>query len=618
MKLKIRIEELIIGGLLGGGVGAAVTSPLAMIAGPLPGFTPAAMAGEPLWAVALHALMLGAAVASAAAGAFIAGRQESEQHIRGMRFYRDPAEAAAVLQGLETPRMSPAQRAGKVRGLVIGGLEFSRSREAEHALVLGLPGGGKTAGVLRPALDQVLARGDRVLLHDPKGDFCQTHFNPATTVLLGPWDARSVIWNAAADIDSPALADEFAASVCGVADSGQNRYFHQGAATILGGLIKSYQRLGAGWTWAQLGEALRADPVSLIRRAAEGDPLVRQAVPSVWAPVRGKIELTVGERSVLSTLGNASRMLLQLAAVDATRPDATKFSLRAWLLGTDHTEIKLALMNNSALYKSAVEAIFGAMLAVVSATVSAALPEKSADDDGALWCIIDEGKQAGATALECLQVIAEVGRSRGVRVWLGLQDAGQLAAAVGREKAEPMMSMQGTRIYLRAAPDSAENIARTVGEREIQRIQNTASGGAVQGKTATYDRVPVLAPSDLTGLKTTRLPDETADIEMLVAIEDVIGLLVKNSGPRPARIAAQFEPCPAWRMGLPPEQQPQIAPQPTPPATDGRAPQPQAPACDPDIESPFTDTPAPEPDEPSPFDDPSPAQDGDAIDWTKE
>ncbi len=613
MKLKIRVEEVLIGAILGAGTGLAIASPLILLAGPLPGLLPGSMAGESLWVAALHALMLGAAVTCAAIGAWGASQQESEQHIRGMRFVRDSAEAAAALQAIETPRMSPAQRAGKARGLRIGGLEWSRAREAEHLLVLGLPGGGKTAGVLRPALDQALARaGARVLLHDLKGDFTQSHFDPARAVLLGPWDRRAAIWDAAGDIDSPALADEFAASICGVSDSGQNRYFHQGAATILAGLIKSYQREGKGWTWAQLGEALRAAPVELIQRAAAGDALVRQAVPSVFAPVRGKIELTVGERSVLSTLGNTSRMLLQLAAVDAARPQAPRFSLRRWLLGEAHGEIKLAILNNSALYGQAAEAIFGAMLAVASATVSAAMPEKSADDGAALWCIFDEGKQAGAGALERLQTIAEVGRSRGVRVVLGLQDAGQLAAAVGREKAEPMMSMQGTRIYLRAAANSAENIVRTVGEREIQRIANTASGGAVQGKTATYDRVPVLSPSDLTGLRATRLPDETADIEMLVALEGVIGKLVQNSGPKPTRIAAQFDPCQSWRAGLPPDApQPQIVP-----AADGRTPRPD-PAADLDIESPFIDAPAPEPDEPSPFDDPSPDPD-DAIDWTKD
>ena len=145
-------------------------------------------------------------------------------------------------------------------------------------------------------------------------------------------------------------------------------------------------------------------------------------------------------------------------------------------------------------------------------------------------------------------------------------------------------------------------------EREIQRITNTASGGAVQGKTASYDRVPVLAPSDLTGLKAVRLPDETADIEMLVAIEGVIGKLVQNSGSRPARIAVQFEPCQAWRAGLPPEEpQSQIAP-----AADGRTlrPDPQAePAAD--IESPFDDP------SPDPSDD-TQAPDDAGFDWTKE
>jgi len=230
--------------------------------------------------------------------------------------------------------------------------------------------------------------------------------------------------------------------------------------------------------------------------------------------------------------------------------------LRAWLVGEAHSEIRLVILNSSALYQSAGEAIFGSMLAVVSSAASAALPEKSADEAGALWCILDEGKQLGAVALDRVQIMAEVGRSRGVRVVLGLQDAGQLEAAVGREKAGPMMSMQSTRFYLRAAPGSAETIVKTVGEREIQRIANTASGGAVQGKTSSYERVPVLTTSDLTGLHTTRIDDGTADIEMLVAIEDVVGKLVQNTGKRRSSIAPQFVPCAAWCANLSPKNRP--------------------------------------------------------------
>ena len=573
--IKVRYEEIIIGALLGLGTALAMLSPLIVLTHlPMPSLLsvvwPFALLGDDpdRWTRLPHVLVSVGGWGGLLLGGWLAARQSEEQHLRGARYEVEPAAAVDALQAIETCRMSAQQRSHKVRGVTIGGVEWSRSRETEHALVLGLPGGGKTAGVLRPMLDQALVRGDRVILHDPKGDFTSTHYDPATSVLLGPWDSRSHLWDGAGDMDSPALVDEFAAAVCGVVTGGKEQYFHQGAATILGGLIKSALREGKCWTWTQLADALRSEPAPMIRRAAMGDALVQGSIPSLFSP--GKGELNGGERSVLSTLANSSRMLMQLGAVDAARPDALRFSLRGWLAGTMHTETKLVILNSSALYGQACESLWGSMLAAASATIVSGMIDQSADEAG-LWLILDEARQMGACALERIQTIEEVGRSRGVRVVLGLQDAQQFEAAVGREKAGPLLSMQSTRFYLRSAPYAAEQIVHMVGDREIKRIANTATGGAVQGKTSSYERVPVLTTSDLTGLRVTPRSDGTADVEVLVAIEDCIGKLVANSGTRAPQRATAFEPCAAWRAGSSagepkPEPSPDLAPDST---TDG-------------------------------------------------
>ncbi|EQD30884.1 type IV secretory pathway VirD4 component, partial [mine drainage metagenome] len=223
--------------------------------------------------------------------------------------------------------------------------------------------------------------------------------------------------------------------------AGQNRYFHSGAATLLGGLIKSYMRDGAAWTWHQVARDLGADPIALVQRAAIGDPLVRQALPSVFAPRKPgqSPALGQGERAIFSTLANSARMLVQLGAVDAARLGADRFSLRRWMLGTAHENVRLVILNSNAMYAGAQEALWGAMLAVVAATISAAMPEKSADDDGALWLIADEAPQLGPAGLERLLVIQEVGRSRAVRVIIAAQEESQFAARCGMEKAAPML-----------------------------------------------------------------------------------------------------------------------------------------------------------------------------------
>ena len=555
-RLKVRYEEILIGALLGLGTALAVLSPLILLTHlPMPSLLamvwPFALldADPDRWTMLPHAIVSVGGWGGMILGGWLAARQSEEQHVRGARYEADPAAAVQALQAIETARMSAQQKAHAVCGVRIGGVEWSRSRETEHALVLGLPGGGKTAGVLRPLLDQALARGDRVIVHDPKGDFTSENYDPSTTVLLGPWDARAHLWDGAGDMDSPALVDEFAAAICGVAAAGEHKYFNENAATILGGLIKSAQRVGKRWTWAQLADALRHEPVAMIKQAALGDALVQGAIPSLFSAGRG--ELSPSERSILSTLATSSRMLLQLGAVDQARPDAPRFSLRGWLAGTLHTEIRLVILNSSALYGQACEALWGSMLAVASATMVAGMPNRNADEAG-LWLILDEARQLGGGALERIQTIEEVGRSRGVRVVLGLQDAQQLEAAVGREKAGPMLSMQSTRFYLRAAPAAAQQIVHMVGDRDIKRITSTASAGATQGKTSNHERTMVLTTADLTGLRVTRCAEGTVDIEVLVGIEDVLAKLVANSGPRAGEIAEPFVACQAWRAGMPP------------------------------------------------------------------
>lgn len=561
--VTVRGEEIVLGALLGALTGLATLTPILLLAS---GLAPAGwlallhMPAGSLPERALYILAWSVPLAGALAGGWYFTRQESEQHMRGPRFYRDPDEAAGVLAGIEAARMSEAQRKDTVHGIIIGGVELSRRRETEHGLMTGLPGGGKTIGVIFPVLDQALARGDRVVAHDAKGDITAARYDDSTCVLLGPWDDRASLWDAGSDFFSPALVDEFSASVCGAdpKTAGQNLSFHIGAALLLRGLIKARMSAGTGWTWATLADDLALSPRALIQKAALGDALVNKTCPSAFA-VDPDAELGRGEQAMLSILSTSAGFVMQFAAVQREKKDARLFSLRRWLLGEADTGISLVLLNSNAQYSKVGKSIFGAMLNVVSALASSAsMPEKSADDAG-VWLILDEARQLGPAGLEAATTVAEVGRSRGVRVLLGLQDAEQLAAEVGRDVAGPMMRMQGLRLYLRAAPESAENLARTIGEREIQRIQSTAQAGAVQGKTATYDRVPVALAADFTGLGV-RAVDGMLDIDIIAQADDVLCHLIQRVDPRNYRpLCPALVPSQAWSHGalIAPRQQPQ-------------------------------------------------------------
>ena len=552
--VTVRGEEVVLGALLGALTGLATLTPILLTASHLAPAGWLALLHMPTGSLperALYILAWAVPLAGALGGGWYFGRQESEQHMRGPRLYRDPDEAADVLAAIESARMSDAQRHDTVHGIAIGGVELSRRRETEHFLMTGLPGGGKTVGIIFPVLDQALARGDRAIAHDSKGDLTAARYDETTSVLLGPWDERAAIWDAGADFFSPALVDEFSASVCGAdpKTAGQNLSFHIGASLLLRGLIKARMAAGESWTWVMLADDLSLMPRVLIQRAAQGDALVSKACPSAFSG-DPDAELGRGEQAMLSILSTSAAFIMQFAAVQKSRgAEVRLFSLRHWLLGEADTQTSLVILNNNAQYAKISRSIFGAMLTVISALASStAMPEKSADEMG-LWLILDEARQLGPAGLEAANTVAEVGRSRGVRVLLGLQDSEQLAAEVGRDTAAPMLSMQGLRLYLRAAPGAAENLVRTVGEREIQRIQSTAQAGAVQGKTATYDRVPVCNPADFCGLGV-RADGDFLAVELIAQADDVLCRLIQRVDPRRYRPRCPaLMPSQAWSHG---------------------------------------------------------------------
>ena len=572
-RIKPHVLEIAIGAALGAGTGLAVASSL-LVLSHAPAATlwpPAILAMRTGWLRFQSGLMFGSVAVAAGWGGFIAARQKAEQHVRGTRYYPRAGEALDALQDLERTRMSAAQRAGKIHGLTIGGVELARQTEVGHGLMVAQPNSGKTT-LLADALDHSLARGDKVLSHDPKAEVVATHYrDDGSVVILGPWDSRAAVWSPA-DIDSPALADEFASSICGAADAkGPNAYFHISASAILAGLIKSYMLDGLQWTWADLAHWIEDGPIAMIRRAATGDGRVRQVIPGAFPPPRqdgqaSAPRLSGGENSVISTLAASATLLQQLAAVDRSRPDALRFSFRRWLLNEDHQQVRLVILNSSAEYATASAALWGAMLSTISATISARMPNLDTDSPGALWLILDEFPQLGACGIAKILTIAEVGRSRGCRVWAALQNESQLAARMGIEAAAPVLSMAGTRVYLKCSDDDAATVSRRYGDREIQRIETTASQGAVQGKRSTHETLPAILPAALTAL----IPDATG-VWLILGRGALLGKLHHVFGPRRPKIAPPYLEAQDWRTGTLPRPTPA---DPVPDPTRDRAPTP--------------------------------------------
>jgi len=518
---KIVFEEALIGSLISAAVGAlglAALLPAGAIraVAAVSGFISDPNAAQ--WGRAHPFLLMvsGAAILSAAVVGFVVGFrllgwQKQEWHYAGMRFLVGDAMRKA-LQARERTLFSNAQKLRTVRGLTLGDVELSRTREVGHFSVSGLPGAGKTV-LLSAAARQVLERGDRLLIHDPKGDFLDWLWTPEV-VVLGPWDARAVPWDITTDINTPERALSFASAIFSQTDAGANQYFVDAAREVFAAVVKHLQRTPpSAWSWEHLAEILQSGAHRLVGTAHAGDPVTRTLIPD---PNNKTVQ------SILSEIVRSTAWIPAYSAAFDDQQRAKAFSFTGWLTG--QSPVRVVVLNNDARYATRAEQLFSSMLNSAASIISSPqMPERSADAEG-LWVIADEYPQLGPQGQKAIRVIEEMGRSRGVRVMKAVQDESQLFAAVGREKGEALRSVQQTRVYLKQATGSAAELSQRLGQREIMRVEfpHIVGGG---NKRVIKDRQPVIRVDQLTGLRIFK-EGPVPGVAMIVHADDLIGSLL--------------------------------------------------------------------------------------------
>lgn len=435
------------------------------------------------------------------------GRQDSWWHVSGAELLSG-SFAQDALENLEDNLKSKRQKNGDVKGLVIGGVEFSRTREVGHIAMYGLPGSGKTV-LLNNVVHQIMNRGEKIILHDPKGDFTSWIYNENDTILLGPWDARAAIWDIGSDINEPALAVSFADALTGDLGGSENKFFSDAARDLIAGVIKYFISQKKPWGWHDLGEIFDSGAENMVRIAKKGDPIVSTMISE-------EKNFNKTTQNILAIVATATSWMSDYA--NCFEKDAKPFSVRKWLADEAHNNVKKVILNNNLVYQTRSQQIFGAIVSAAAAYIcSSFMPERSADAPG-IWIVLDEYVQLGDNISKSIQKIEELGRSRGVRIVRATQDETQLAALTGQEKAEAAKSVQQTRIYAKTSSTSASTLSQRLGTRTIARCRVDETGK----KHIEMDKENIVRVEDLTGLKVLK-----TGVEIIVHVDDVIAKLVQ-------------------------------------------------------------------------------------------
>lgn len=411
------------------------------------------------------------------------------RHLSGGRYFSDPVEASRRLKKIMKGEMSSKQD----HGVSIGcGGPISRDRETGHIVVIGNTGGGKTVA-LKPMIIEAIESGDRLIIFDNKGDFTRWVPGPdgADPILLAPWDSRSVCWAVGKDINTSALAIEYANRLVPEPEGGaKDPTWTKSSRMVLSGLIKKLQaEMGETWAFPDLRELLT---LSL----AETEEVMRKYHPEGLRAVENLSEgggVSRTTESVLKVLASFMGPVYRLAEA-WSNPDQESISIREFM--RDNCKNRVLVIQGSEEFNElsvvTANSLFTLILQIIN---SPSYPERKPEEMGT-WLFMDEFVQAGK--IDRFERFLEIGRSKGVRVVLGSQNMTQVQKCYDDKTANTIIGQAKTYVLATLADnDSREYFSKMIGTREIERVRvnmshDMVTGSSTRSTSTQHETIPVI------------------------------------------------------------------------------------------------------------------------------
>ena len=369
--------------------------------------------------------------------------------------------AELVTAGELRRRMRPAHLrvldrmpgAARLRPYSIAGIPYPERTETQHTIVSGTTGSGKTV-LIADLVSQIRARGERCVIYDKMGSYTRSFFDPARDVLMNPLDARAPRWSPFLEARNPRDFDMMAAALIPQQKDTVDPFWVTAARQLFSN--------GAGVFWKQgvtenkvLVDHLLKTDLTALAKAMEGT-----VAQSIVDPENPKTALSV--RAMLTA---------HLGALEFLPDEGKPFSIRDWI-GKEDKDGFLFLTSRGDQHASLRGLISTWLEIAVNAMVTLAQ-----DDGRRIWVILDE--LPTLHQVPSLQPGLAESRQFGGCFVLGVQVAAALRDLYGRNGAETISGLCGTRVVL-AAPDrdTAQWSADSLGRSEVEEIAEGYSYGA--------------------------------------------------------------------------------------------------------------------------------------------
>ena len=442
---------------------------------------------------------LGAASGAGLIGLFLVAfwyrgaRLGRQKRIRGAEM----VTASELRRRLQSPHerfLGALPGAARFRPYAIAGIPYPERTETQHTIVSGTTGSGKTV-LISDLVAQIRARGERCVIYDKMGSYTRAFFDAKRDVLLNPLDARAPRWSPFLEARNPRDFDMMAAAVIPQQKDTVDPFWVTAARQLFSNGAGVLREKGITENRVLVDHLLKTD-LTALAEAMEGT-----VAQSIVDPDNPKTALSV--RAMLTANLGALEFL----------PDTGKpFSIREWISDEDRDGF-LFLTSRGDQHASLRGLISTWLEIAVNAMLSLAQ-----DDGRRIWVILDE--LPTLHQVPSLQPGLAESRQFGGCFVLGVQVASALRDLYGRNGAETISGLCGTRVVL-AAPDrdTAQWSADSLGRSEVEEV----SEGFSYGANTIRDGVSLTPRRELRALA---LPSE------IMRLENLSGYL-KFPGPFP-------------------------------------------------------------------------------------
>lgn len=376
-------------------------------------------------------------------------RRKSEKELHSSKVIRGPEIEDPVQLGRKL-RQEP-WRIRLTKNLVLP-VPF----EVRHGFIAGTSGSGKSMFLKNFLIHIREISGARAVVFDVKGEFTSLFYDPDKDYIFNPLDSRCLKWSLFNDLHDDREVFDFARSFIPSSEEngGSDRYFADAARDVLASIFRIF--LAKGGVSNEEVARVALGKVSEIADFLSSHPAGKVGLAHIAKPDSNQA------LGVCSTMMQAVRIFEYLVGLDGD------FSFRRWIRegeGFLFLPVPLAFR----------ELLAPILTAVIDLLIKELLSMPD-DRDRRVFFIVDEMGMLGKITRLVDGLV--LGRSKGMSLWIGIQDFGRIDLLYGRSIRETIWNNCLTKLVLRvSAPDTAEYLSKSLGESEIEEMRKGVSMG---------------------------------------------------------------------------------------------------------------------------------------------